>query len=337
METRHITIFERNRVQLFLQYNSNSSDYVNKQQKEEWRAKTALYPTMRPGFAPFTFTLFILLFLLLDWLDDHDYSNYGLRKGKESIVRQLAVDNDNDNEASWICSIVQNSVYYWNVFGVSSDDEWECIARELNRSYIIKQLPPDFLKRYSLELAKGQLEVEIQKATLHSKNSTLVVSEDTTIKILGRRLQLQQQSFKAVGRKQVLALSISTADSKSTKTAAELHPFLFAKDRVSVVTQFEECSAGKLQLQPIFGGVIDVQLTGKSGDYEGVLEAVHESMDILEEQLGVDNIEDFVDHLLFCLPPGMAQFTASAVTNHYRSVYNDSNCARLSIVMHEIG
>jgi hypothetical protein len=196
-------------------------------------------------------------------------------------------------------------------------------------------LPPDFLKRYSLELAKGQLEVEIQKATLHSKNSTLVVAEHTTVKILGRRLQ--QQSSKAFGRKRVLALTISTTDSNSTKTAAELHPFLFAKDRVSVVTQFEDCSAGKLQLQPLFGGVIDVQLSGKKGDYEDVLEAVYESMDILEDQLGVENIEDFVDHMLFCLPPGIAQFTASAVTNHYRSVYNDINCARLSVVMHEIG
>jgi hypothetical protein len=72
----------------------------------------------------------------------------------------------------------------------------------------------------------------------------------------------------------VLASTISTQDSQSTYTAKALYPYLFGNDCVSVVTQMEACSAGKLLLEPIFGGVVDIALDGTKEDYPGVLDAV---------------------------------------------------------------
>jgi hypothetical protein len=164
----------------------------------------------------------------------------------------------------------------------------------------------------------------------------LVIAPNSSIRILSIRRQLREA---AVGRRRVLALAISTRDSQSTYTAEALFPYLFGKDRVSVVTQMEACSAGKLLLEPIFGGVVDIALDGSMEDYPGVLDAVQESLNVLQEQLQIDSITNIgdVDHMLFCMPPGMVNFAGSATTNHYRSIYNDVNCARLSVLLHEIG
>ena len=251
-------------------------------------------------------------------------------------IRRLEVHPE-DRYGSWVCLILHNHVSYVNAFGSTFDDEWECIPRGMNdTSFLIQNLPESFFQQYLAELQQGSFEVEIEKAELHQENKTLQVKSGSNIGVLGHR-RLQNSMERAIGRKRMLALTISTADSNATRSAEELYPFLFSDDEGSVASQMTACSAGKFELQPIFGGTIDIKISGKNEDYKGSLPAVHEAMTMLRDQLGIPNPAIYIDHLLFCLPPGLTKFAASAVTNHYRSIYNGANCARLSIVMHEIG
>jgi hypothetical protein len=108
-----------------------------------------------------------------------------------------------------------------------------------------------------------------------------VSAPDSSIRILLNRRKLREA---AVDRRRVLVLAISTRDSRSTNTAEALSPYLFGKDRVSLVTQMQACSAGNLLLEPIFGGVVDIALDGTMEDYPGVLDSVQESLKVLQEK-----------------------------------------------------
>jgi hypothetical protein len=234
--------------------------------------------------------------------------------------------------SSWICRIVHSSVYYSNnIFGAYAEDQWECETR--NQTYVIQNPPIPFLEEHANELTLGHVEVEFE-ATLLLHNNTLVLAPNTSIRLCAHR-QLQPQTDKAVGRRRVLVVSMSTPTARSTYAAAELYPFVFGRDQPSLVTQFEACSGGMLLLEPIFGGVVDVLLS--KNDYANELSAANEALQIMETTFEVARLARMVDHILFCLPPGMVEFTASASGNHYRSMYNNRHCARLSVLMHEIG
>jgi Gametolysin peptidase M11 len=74
---------------------------------------------------------------------------------------------------------------------------------------------------------------------------------------------------------------------------------------------------------------------GRTSDYTP-RDAAFAALDIYQENVGITNLEEEVDHLMFCLPPGIPRFVASAVNSNPRSIYDDLNCARISVVMHEL-
>jgi hypothetical protein len=262
--------------------------------------------------------------------------------------------------SEWICRVVRNNVLKErgenNIFlssnvGVDDsedeDGDWECIVSEFHNgiissghsAYVLQNLPADFVTRNFQMLAMGNLVIRLN-ATLDGDTRILQVAQsDEEIVVVQEESQrrLDQKLVAAIGRRRVLALSLSTSDSRPRFNASTLYPFLFSGELPSMMKQFESCSAGQLQFEPIFGGTMDIALPKSMRHYQNkALVAVDEALDFVTNLLGEDIIP-MVDHVLFCFPPGILSVTAAAVTNHFRSVYNDVSCARLSVVMHELG
>ena len=65
-------------------------------------------------------------------------------------------------------------------------------------------------------------------------------------------------------------------DAESTYAVKDLHPYLFANNSEeddgipSLASQFEKCSAAKLLLEPVFGGVAHIQLNRSLDDYNAI-------------------------------------------------------------------
>lgn len=240
------------------------------------------------------------------------------------------------------CLLVLDIVDVRNtIFGGLGRDIVECIPRTVGagikprRSYLVTGLTPQFLDEHGDEIGRGELEAVMSNVVLFPRNNTLAVTEDSIFTFQRRRSLQFEDVAKRTGTRKVLAFTISTSDVRNTFRDYELRPYLFGTDRITMESQFAACSGGQLSMEPLRDGVKDIDLPGRASDYTP-RDAAFAAIGMYEQELGIDNLEDEADHLMFCLPPGMAQFVASAVNNNPRSIYDDLNCARMSVFMHEL-
>jgi hypothetical protein len=230
------------------------------------------------------------------------------------------------------------------IFGADIRNQLECIptktsARKGHRTYVLKNVPQDFYSQHWEEIEKGELVIGISNVRLYSNNDTISFTDSSRVNVTSRRTtsirkMISNGDDDTIKTWTILAFVISASDVRNSDTAETIYPYLFGEG-VTLQTQYESCSGERLLVEPSFGGVVDIQLSATADSYNP-RSAAFEAMDIFEEQMKIDNIEDMVDSIMFCLPPGIANFAASAVTNNYRSIYGDKNCARISISMHEI-
>jgi hypothetical protein len=158
-----------------------------------------------------------------------------------------------------------------------------------------------------------------------------------------RILKMRELANAVEGTRTILVLRVSVQDAAPDFTAAEFGERIFGYTGLTVQSQYEQCSAGKLSFQPApFGnnGVLDVQIESVISDMTSRTElsnvAIETAANILD--LSADqHISSLVNHVMICLPPGTGSWVASAATNHWRSLYNNKFCGILSASMHEIG
>jgi len=114
-------------------------------------------------------------------------------------------------------------------------------------------------------------------------------------------------------------------------------------DAVSLKTQTDACSYGKLQIEPFKGktpsnvninnGIVDVKIdlditTTDQGLDQAALKAANEQLgDLNDPMFGL---------VMFCFPPGR-NFVAFAYPNSKYSFYNNQWCGYVSAQMHEVG
>ena len=126
-------------------------------------------------------------------------------------------------------------------------------------------------------------------------------------------------------------------------------------DAVSLKTQYDACSYGKLQIEPFRGvigsirkqitvsnGVVDVQVNDfytATNNNRGALQTA--AFKAANEQLGGDlstnsNNSKF-DLVMFCFPPGTGDWLAYAFAGRKFSFYNNEWCSSVSAQLHEVG
>lgn len=124
--------------------------------------------------------------------------------------------------------------------------------------------------------------------------------------------QKRRRSLSATGTKSVLVVRVNAADVSTSGTIKELSNNIFGTygDTVTMKSQYDQCSYGKLQFEPFVGrtskgvyvnGVIDVTISNNVGgsDRTNIEAAVQVAA---KNKLG--NLRDEFDHVMLCLPPG---------------------------------
>jgi hypothetical protein len=125
-------------------------------------------------------------------------------------------------------------------------------------------------------------------------------------------------------------------------TVAQLKESVF-DDAVSLKTQYDACSYGKLKIQPFVGrtdtgiwinnGVVSIKADYTGSDRGHMQQKVFEKA---KERLGDLDNEKY-DLIMFCFPPGTGDWLAYAFVDSKYSFYNNEWCGYVSTQMHEVG
>ena len=129
----------------------------------------------------------------------------------------------------------------------------------------------------------------------------------------GRRLrQKRRRSLSTTGTKRVLVIRVNAADTSTSATISELSNNIFGTygDTVTMKSQYNQCSYGKLQIEPFVGrtetgvyvnGVIDVNIgnTMSGSDRTDIESAV-----VVAAKNKLGDLRASYDHVMLCLPSG---------------------------------
>jgi hypothetical protein len=162
------------------------------------------------------------------------------------------------------------------------------------------------------------------------------------------------------GRKSVLAVRVIAAENKTTfMDESSIADSIFGNmgnDTVNLVSQYNDCSYGKLKFVTapsrsgsspnsgsvkIVNGVTTVHVPSVSvADGTAVMRnAISKELNAI---FSTANPNELADYVIYCLPPGtFATGTYSSVGyayyNNWLSVFNNNWCSSVSLQMHEIG
>lgn len=131
-----------------------------------------------------------------------------------------------------------------------------------------------------------------------------------------RKLQSWQDSFRRQGTKKVLVVRANGQGSSTSADSQTLSDKIFGTngDTATLRSQYQQCSHGKLDLQPfegttwggtfIDGGVLDVNIDMyvPGANRYAVEDALENAADAL-----VGGLRGQFDHVMLCLPPGTSQ------------------------------
>lgn len=220
------------------------------------------------------------------------------------------------------------------------DEQTSCIpiidGEESSDLYLI-DIPDDVWTSHEAMLYSGTLILSISNAFI--ENYRVILSENSVTKVFSsdelpdnRRLF----STSTEGNITVAVVRVSTRDSSPTQSAFQMRLGLF-NNGVSMKSQYEKCSFGKLQISIAEGGVLDVNLPNSIREFQndpnGLVGAVQSYMNTY---MNID-ASHLGDKVFFCLPPGTGGWAASAGLRHWRAQFNDEWCLSLTATMHEMG
>ena len=146
------------------------------------------------------------------------------------------------------------------------------------------------------------------------------VDENDARKLQRQRRQQQQQQQeqphrhleRAIGERKVLAVRVIGEDVSTTASSNDIANNIFgtAGDTATMASQFQQCSHGKLEMQPFTGrtttgvlvqkGVVDITIPNivNGADRRTIEQAVQ-----IAAKTKVGDLRQF-DHVMLCLPPG---------------------------------
>jgi len=161
--------------------------------------------------------------------------------------------------------------------------------------------------------------------------------EDSFVRWRMLRSRQKKRRLAITGQKKVLVVRADAIDGMTTANIATLSDNIFGTsgDSVTLKSQYDECSYGKLTFEPYDDiGVIDVELNSnvQGADKFAVQNAM---MNAASDRFGDLPLQ--FDHVMLCVPPGTGDWIAYAYVNSWLAVFNDDWCQQLSTQVHEIG
>ena len=218
--------------------------------------------------------------------------------------------------------------------------------------YELTNLPPDY---DDSEWITGVTTLAIPMGAKFNENGTVDMQGMSPIFV--DDLDTRSKS-RFVGTKTVLVIRTVAANNKAMalgKYALSDSIFGIDVDKVNLVSQFDDCSYGKLKFIPasdrsgrssingavnIVNGVATVRVPVNVTEGTAVMRnAISRELNTI---FGTTNPSELADYVIYCLPPGaFASGTYSdigyAYYNNWLSVFNNQWCTSVSLQMHEIG
>lgn len=199
------------------------------------------------------------------------------------------------------------------------------------------ELPSTITQAYRNEIESGTLLVSVSDATIvnyelnQGSNSTITAIDEPPSHI--RHLFMKMEVF---GTKSLMVVRVSTADGvEPDYSLNEMRQGIFY-NAVSMKSQFEACSFGKLKW--IDAGGLDVRLDQPLSAFKRPVDLVNAAQDkIMAQMPNLRAVSDLADRVIFCQPPGTGNWLAVAPINHWRVNMNNDWCLSLSALMHEMG
>ena len=219
---------------------------------------------------------------------------------------------------------------------------YECLPDDAtdDTTYMLT-LPPTFIeKHYDLDL--GSTFVSIPGGRL---NDTVVsYPESSEIAVYEGERRLRADKTKQ-GNVTLLVVNAIDPTRIPSHTTERLRDLVFDPNIVSLVSQYRECSFGKLNIEMAQGpgivdGVLEVQL-----DFSVNGLSTNTLLNQLVGMLSPFGGEGAFDHVMYMLPFGTSDgaaagskyWVAAAILNHPRSWYNEPWSGVLTAHMHEFG
>lgn len=230
----------------------------------------------------------------------------------------------------------------------NQDEQISCIPivdeKELDNVFPL-DLPAKVLAVHMSSIERASLYVAVKGA--YVTEDQLVVSDKAAYEVFNelpghlRRLEEQRRDLFTTGTKTLGVVRISTTDAQPMFSAAQLEDGIFGNglknDGVTVVSQYEECSFGKLKWGKTREGVVDIKVNQSIKSFKSASDLVTAVQKQIKAERGISTVASLGDKVLMCLPPGTGSWAASAGVGHWRAQFNNEWCLSLTGLVHELG
>lgn len=204
-------------------------------------------------------------------------------------------------------------------------------------SYSSSSLSTPSLEDYYIGIPYGYID---------SMSMKIVIPDPLTLYVLdvnphrhGHR-HLERASVTTKGTYRALVLRIIDNDGRApSHSAQQLAASVFDPNDISAHSQYRNCSWEQFTIIPPAGdgtGVMEVTVDMDTSIDEDYRKISQKAEAVALDVLGIDNLYDYTDFLLYVTPP-MGSWIAYASVGGGYSVYNSSWGGYISSIIHEIG
>lgn len=210
-------------------------------------------------------------------------------------------------------------------------------------------LDDDILKQLDLQEDSTSW-VSISSAVIDYANAAISILPDAQVTAVQGMASRRRKLAPSIGTSTVLVLRVTYRGTEPSLSAAELASSVFGLGQqaadVSLASQMEACSFGKLVMEPaegafIVNGVAEISITERVSGQNSVRALENLVVDKANRQFGTLSAQ--YEHVVLVMPDdnslvyGGNGFLAYAFLRGYVSVFHDLWAGRISALAHEVG
>ncbi len=231
-----------------------------------------------------------------------------------------------------------------------SDERWFCKLKQkkkLRNLHFVEIIGADHILSSAIS---GKSTIYLKDVLVDTIDATMHIPSDATYELTHTTNERKNgkeddrmNTVATIGTLNTLVIRIVNGKGEGPDASIDKMRSNVFEDHVSLSTQYNRCSFGKLNIQPFSGyrddgqyidrGVTDVYI-GYNGDNQGTLQ--NQAISQAFAQIG-DLDSDKYDLIMFAFPPQTRGWMAYAFGDSKYSFCNSEFCNYVSVQMHEIG
>ncbi len=237
------------------------------------------------------------------------------------------------SESCLVCNVGKADVQYFQGYAAPQSDYWVCETDaadepdgKANQIYMLEDLPKGFLANHAGLLETGRSRICIPNAVANRSSYKVEIPKGAAPpKYLGERHDPKPENAGLPGHRQLMTatgthtvLVVMVSSSKTGETDPNTNATIVAGNffgtgpmaqNVSVASQYQACSNGKLQMVPytskyVSNGILAVQVPIAIAGTPTLTTIQNAVLAATLTALNATDIRSTANHVLFCLPQG---------------------------------